>query len=41
MLPPTHGLDYNYPADEAPLGTGLLLMTGIGIVYVFHKKNRC
>lgn len=41
MLPPTHGLDYNYPADEAPLGTGLLMMTGIGLAYIYHKNNKC
>lgn len=41
MLPPTHGLDYNYPADEAPTGTGLLLMTGIVLAYMYHKNNKC
>lgn len=39
MLPPDHGLDYNYPANNAPLGMGLLIMTGMGIVYLTRKKD--
>lgn len=40
MLPPVHGLSYNYPADEASLGTGLLLMTGMGLTYLNHRKKK-
>ena len=41
MLPPSHGLDYNYPADNVPLGTGLLIMTGMGVVYLIRRKGKC
>ena len=40
MLPPNHGLDYNYPANEASLGTGLLIMTGMGLTYIKHRKRK-
>lgn len=40
MLPPVHGLDYNYPANEASLGTGLLIMTGMGLTYIKHRKRK-
>lgn len=38
LLPNAHGLDYNYPAD-VPLGTGLLLLAGMGIGYGVFKKR--
>ncbi|MBQ3595847.1 MAG: hypothetical protein II981_10625 [Bacteroidales bacterium] len=40
MLPPSHGLDYNYPADNAPLGAGLLIMTGMSVVYLTRRKDK-
>ena len=40
MLPPNHGLDYNYPADNAPLGAGLLIMTGMSVVYLTRRKDK-
>ena len=40
MLPPNHGLDYNYPADNAPLGAGLLIMTGMSVVYLTLRKDK-
>lgn len=40
MLPPNHGLDYNYPADNAPLGAGLLIMTGMSVVYLTSRKDK-
>lgn len=39
MLPPSHGLDYNYPAESVPISTGLLLMAGMGIVYAKCRKD--
>lgn len=30
LLPKKHGLDYNYPADDVPLGQGLLLLSALG-----------
>lgn len=32
-----HGLDYDY--DAAPLGSGLLLLTGMGIAYGIRRKK--
>ena len=40
VLPNEHGLDYNYPADSAPIGTGLLLMSGMGLVYANYRKRK-
>lgn len=39
MLPPVHGLDYNYPADNVPVSSGLLLMASMGIVYANCKRR--
>lgn len=38
LLPNAHGLDYNYP-PETPLGTGLLLLAGMGIGYGVLKRR--
>lgn len=40
VLPNEHGLDYNYPADSAPIGTGLLLMSGMGLAYANYRKRK-
>lgn len=40
VLPDKHGLDYNYPADNAPVGMGLLLMSGMGLVYANYRKRK-
>lgn len=40
MLPKTHGLDYNYPANEAPLSSGLILLVGMGICYGFARNSK-
>lgn len=40
MLPNTHGLNYNYPADNVPIGTGLWLLAGLGWAYVSRKKGK-
>ncbi|MBR4156109.1 MAG: hypothetical protein IKU01_05355 [Bacteroidales bacterium] len=34
-----HGLDYDYDAAPAPLGSGLLLLTGMGIAYGIRRKK--
>ncbi|MBR6774190.1 MAG: hypothetical protein IKM23_00540 [Bacteroidales bacterium] len=41
MLPPVHGLEYNYPADDVPLCSGLLLMAGMSLIYMNNKKKKC
>lgn len=38
MLPKTHGLDYNYPASDAPLGPGSIILVGMGICYGLSRK---
>lgn len=40
VLPNEHGLDYNYPADSAPIGTGLLLLSGMGLAYANCRKRK-
>lgn len=39
LLPNTHGLDYNYPADNAPITHGLPIMLVMGIVYLIKKND--
>ncbi|MBR5146679.1 MAG: hypothetical protein IKW54_03525 [Bacteroidales bacterium] len=39
LLPEQHGLDYNYYADKAPLGSGWLLLLGMGLAYTKLKKQ--
>ena len=36
-LPGSHGFEYDYNA--APLGSGLLLLGGMALLYVRRKKN--
>ncbi len=40
LLPNVHGLDYDYPAENVSIGTGLLLMTGMGLVYAKSRKKK-
>ena len=43
LLPQTHGYHYDYPAHlEVPIGSGWLLLAGMGIGYaaVRRKKNK-
>ena len=37
-LPASHGFNYDYVADPAPLGSGLLLLGGMAILYARRKK---
>lgn len=39
LLPKTHGLDYNYPANNAPIGQGMLLLSALGLLYVIKRKH--
>lgn len=39
LLPKTHGYNYDYDAEEAPLGSGLLLLAGMGIGYAVRKRK--
>lgn len=38
-VPYAHELTGNQNADPAPLGTGLLILTGAGALYAMRKKN--
>ena len=38
-VPDAHELTGNQNADPAPLGTGLLILTGAGALYAMRKKN--
>lgn len=38
-LPASHNLNYDYEANPAPLGSGLLLLGGLAILYARRKKN--
>lgn len=38
-VPYEHELTGNQNADPAPLGTGLLILTGAGALYAMRKKN--
>lgn len=39
LLPNVHGLDYNYPADEAPLSSGYFLLVAMAIGYIVLVKR--
>lgn len=39
MLPDKHNVDYNYPADDASIGDGLLIMLGMGIACLGRRKK--
>lgn len=39
LLPNTHGLDYNYPANSVPISQGLSVMLLMGIVYLIKKND--
>ena len=40
ILPISHGSINNEPAYPTPVGSGLLLLTTLGIGYISLKKNR-
>lgn len=39
LLPRTHGYHYDYDAEEAPLGSGCLLLLGMGVGYAVAKRR--
>lgn len=39
LLPKTHGYHYDYPAWEAPVGSGWLLLAGMGLGYAIRKRK--
>ncbi len=39
LLPKTHGYHYDYPAQETPVGSGLLLLAGMGLGYAIRKRK--
>lgn len=39
LLPQTHGYHYDYPAHETPVGSGLLLLAGMGLGYAIRKRK--
>ncbi len=40
LLPRTHGYHYDYDAEEAPIGSGWLLLAGMGIGYAALKRRK-
>ena len=38
-LPSSHGFDFDYCAEPAPLGSGLLILGGLAILYAKRKKS--
>ena len=39
VVPSSHELIGNQNADPAPLGSGLLVLAGLGTLYAIRKKN--
>ena len=39
LLPRTHGYHYDYDAEEVPIGSGWLLLAGMGIGYAIRKRK--
>ena len=40
VLPSSHGNDYDVAAEEAPLGSGLLMLLGMGLGYMTISNKR-
>lgn len=40
ILPTEHGGILDYTAVEAPVGSGLLLLAGMGLAYGLRKRNK-
>ena len=40
LLPQTHGYHYDYPAHIAPIGSGLLLLAGMGVGYAVMRRKK-
>ena len=39
VLPGQHGVDYDFAAEPAPVGSGLLVLAGLGLAYAIRRKN--
>ena len=39
VLPGQHGVNYDFAAEQAPVGSGLLLLGGMAIFYAKRKKS--
>ena len=40
LLPISHGMNENQPAYPTPVGSGLLILSCIGIAYASYKKKQ-
>ena len=40
MLPTSHGISENQPAYPTPVGSGLLILSCVGIAYASYKKKK-
>ncbi len=40
LLPQTHGYHYDYPAKVTPIGSGWLLMAGMGVGYALIRRKK-
>ena len=40
LLPISHGMDENQPAYPTPVGSGLLILSCVGIAYASYKKKK-
>lgn len=40
LLPISHGMDENQPAYPTPAGSGLLILSCVGIAYASYKKKK-
>ena len=39
VLPGQHGVDYDFVAEPTPVGSGLLVLAGLGVAYAMRKKD--
>lgn len=39
VLPGQHGVNYDFAAESAPVGSGLLLLGGLALAYGIRRKN--
>lgn len=39
ILPGQHGSQYDFAAESAPIGSGLLLLAGMGLLYASNKRK--
>ena len=39
VLPGQHGVNYDFAAEPTPVGSGLLVLAGLGVAYAMRKKD--